>query len=65
MLSIVAANSNRVDTMSDRVLIGWGGGAGGVGVGLPKNFFRPFGPQFGLKIRGGGPPAPPLDPSLQ
>ena len=23
-----------------------------------KNFFRPFGPQFGLKIRGGGPPGP-------
>ena len=34
----------------------------------PKNFFRPFGPQFHLKIRGvgGGPPrAPPLDPPLQ
>ena len=27
-----------------------------------KNFFRPFGPQFGLKIRGApGPRAPPLD----
>ena len=28
---------------------------GGVGVGggqSTKNFFRPFGPQFGLKIRG-------------
>ena len=23
-----------------------------------------FGPQFGLKIRGAGPPAPPLDPPL-
>ena len=22
----------------------------------PKNFFLPFGPQFGLKIRGGGGP---------
>ena len=35
----------------------------------PKEFFRPFGPQFGLKIRGGGkggraPWAPPLDPPL-
>ena len=31
-----------------------------------KNFFRPFGPQFGLKIRGGrvAPRAPPLDPPL-
>ena len=25
----------------------------------PKNFFRPFGPQFGLNIRGEGPPVPP------
>ena len=25
------------------------------GHGLPRNFFRPFGPQFGLKIRGVGP----------
>ena len=34
-----------------------GGGAGG-GC-LQKNFFRPFGPQFGLKIKGGpGPPSP-------
>ena len=32
----------------------------------PKKFFGPFGPQFGLKIRGGGadPRAPPLDPAL-
>ena len=31
---------------------------------LQKNFFGPFGPQFGLEIRwgGGGPRAPPLDP---
>ena len=29
-----------------------GGGWGGTG--LKNNFFRPFGPQFGLKIRGGG-----------
>ena len=27
--------------------------------GLQKNFFRPFGPQFGLKVRGGvGTPGP-------
>ena len=26
--------------------------------GLQKNFFRSFGPQFGLKIRGAGPPGP-------
>ena len=33
--------------------------------GPPKISFRPFGPQFGPKIRGGGaPPAPPLDPPL-
>ena len=34
---------------------------------LEKTFFRPFGPQFGLKMRGGGgwiPRAPPLDPPL-
>ena len=37
---------------------GWGGGVRssrssdkGGGAGLPKTFFRPFGPQFGLKIR--------------
>ena len=30
---------------------------------LKKYFFRPFGPQFGLEIRGGrAPRAPPLDP---
>ena len=29
---------------------GWGGGLGS----LHKQFFRPFGPQFGLKLRGGG-----------
>ena len=29
-----------------------------VGGGLTKNFFRPFGPHFGPKIRGG------LDPPL-
>ena len=25
---------------------------------MSKIFFRPFGPQFGLKIRGAGPPGP-------
>ena len=30
----------------------------------PKKIFPPCGPHFGLKIRGGGPPAPPLDPPL-
>ena len=37
------------------------------GSGLQNNFFHPFGPQFGLKIRGGGgkpSQAPPLDPPL-
>ena len=29
---------------------------GGGGGGLPKFCFRPLGPQFGLKIRGAGPP---------
>ena len=31
-----------------------------------KNFFQPFGHQFGLKIRegAGSPPTPPLDPPL-
>ena len=32
-------------------MIGGGGGEGQ----SPKNFFRPFGPHFGLKIRGEGP----------
>ena len=42
---------------------GGGGGVGGGqpdpqirGVGSPKKFFGPTGPQFGLKIRGGGLP---------
>ena len=41
-----------------------GGGAGhpdpemGGRGGLQKNTFRPFGPQFGLKIREGVPPEP-------
>ena len=34
-----------------------GGGEGG---GLQKNVFRPLGPQFGLKIRGGGPDPSPV-----
>ena len=39
---------------------------GGGEPSLPKKFCRPFGPQFGLKIRGEGrgPRAPPLDPPL-
>ena len=44
----------------------WGGGGhpdpetGGGGGRAQKNFFRPFRPQFGLKIEG----APLLDPPL-
>ena len=43
---------------SDLSIKGWGG--------LKTIFFRPFGPQFGLKIRGGGRAlwASPLDPPL-
>ena len=45
---------------------GAGAGAGGHpdpeirggGGSLPKQFFRPFKPQFGLKIRGGRAPGP-------
>ena len=34
---------------------GGGGGEGGKGrAQSQKKLFRPFGPQFGLKIRGGG-----------
>ena len=38
----------------------------GGGAVSKNNFFRPFGPQFGLKLEGGGaaPRAPPLDPPL-
>ena len=58
---------------ADREIRGWGGGGGGgmggaggvgglVGVGcgsgLQKNLFRPFGPQFGLEIRGTPGPLP-------
>ena len=40
-----------------------GGGMGGLvgvgrGSGLQKNLFRPFGPQFGLEIRGNPEPLP-------
>ena len=41
-----------------------GGGGGHLdpkirgGAGFKKHFFRPFGPQFGSKIRGGGGPGP-------
>ena len=44
--------------------IRWGGGGGSSrpwdkGRGVSKIFFRLFGPQFGLKIRGAGPgPSP-------
>ena len=40
--------------------------AGGGEAVSKNNFFRVFGPQFGLKIRGGGGPpwAPPRDPPL-
>ena len=31
---------------------------------LQKNFFRPFGPHFGLKNKEAGARAPPLDPLL-
>ena len=51
---------------SDLKIRGWGVGGGGShpeggGPVTQKIFFRPFGPQFGLKLRG----APPLDPPLQ
>ena len=39
----------------------WDGGGGGKGGrrGSPKNIFRPFGPQFGPKIKKGGGTEPP------
>ena len=46
---------------------GDGGGGGRREDGLQMFFFRPFGPQFSLKIRGRGEPpsqAPSLDPPL-
>ena len=36
---------------------GGGGGHPGRGGSLQKKFVQPFGPQFGLKIRGGGGPS--------
>ena len=50
----------------DLQIRGQGGGPPDPDPGLQKVFFRPFGPQFGLKIRGGAraPRAPPLDPPL-
>ena len=54
----------------DNWVRGGGGGGGGAPqtlAGLPKKFLPPFGPQFGLKIRGwgrAGPRTPPLDPPL-
>ena len=52
---------------SDLKIRGLGGGRGGghpdPGIrgrpGHKKFFFRPFGPQFSLKIRGASPPPPP------
>ena len=35
------------------------------GMGLPKISFRPFGPQFGLKIRGEAAPPPPRAPPME
>ena len=43
----------------DIMVRGGGGGGGGGGVVLKKPFFRPFGHQFGLKIRGGPGPSGP------
>ena len=60
----------------DLEICGEGGGGhpnseirGGPPVSPPPNFFRPIGPQFGLKIKwggggGGAARAPPQDPSL-
>ena len=42
------------------IQITWGGHPEIRGMpGLKKKIFRPFGPQFGLKISGGGGPGPP------
>ena len=66
--------SNGSYTVADPDLQIIGGGGGGRGSsrplgkgegGLKKYFFRSFGPQFGLKIRGSRVlRAPPLDPPL-
>ena len=42
----------------DLEIRGWGAG----GPGLQKNFFGPFGPQFGLIIRRRSAPRPPPPP---
>ena len=42
----------------DPEIMGRGGGGGERGACLPKKFFRPFGPQFGLTIKGGRAPRP-------
>ena len=50
--------------LSNKGMKDWAVGEGaGAGNGLSKCFFRPFGPQFGPKVRGGAlaPRAPPLD----
>ena len=56
-----------------QIVVGVGAGRGGypdpeiTGGSSQKDFFRTFGPKFGLKIRGAGTPpprAPPLDPPL-
>ena len=58
----------------DLAITGGGGAGGGPldpeisgGGWSPKNFFRPFGSQFGLKIRAGAGPSldPPLNDSSQ
>jgi len=46
----------------DPVIRGKWGVGGGV-AGLQKNYLRPFGPHFGLKIR--GPRVPPKDQLLE
>ena len=56
-------------TDPDLQMRGRGGGRssrpGDKGGAVSKNFFLPFGPHFGRKIRGPpGPPGPPLDPPL-
>ena len=69
-LALACTDNSGESRPSDK---GGGGGGGGHsdpeirwGEQPPKNFFGPFGLQFGLKIRGGGraPRAPPLDPPL-
>ena len=69
---LINKDTNTVNNGGPHLQIGGGGGNSDPeireGRVSPKNFFRPFGPQFGLKIRAGGggraPQAPPLDLSL-